>query len=392
MELLIPENDCPNPIVSLVVPALNEKITIGTFVDWCHEGLKNAGISGEVLIVDSSTDETPQIAQSKGARVLRVPKRGLGQAYVDALPYIRGKFVIMGDCDCTYDFRQIQPFVEEFNRGVEFVMGSRIKGEIEPGSMPALHRFFGTPLTTWILNFLYGCDFSDIHCGMRGITRDGYARLNLQSKTWEYASEMIIKAVSLNMRVSEAPIRFFKDRDGRLSHLKRNGWTAPWIAGWQTLRAFFLYRPSFFLRIPGYLCVGLGFLLIFSLTMGPLHLGSIELSLHSQIFGLFIMALGLGFQQLDAVTCLYLAFEKERCQRLRAIYVYDRVVPVAAIVVVSGLLMGTPFVFDWIRNGMKLFSLSYVFVASLGVTLIGFHLFIKSLTINVLSLKSEGTV
>jgi len=138
--LRVPENDVQDPELSIVIPALNEKVTIAMFVDWCMEGLRKANIRGEVLIIDSSSDETPEIALSRGARVLKSPRRGLGRAYIDALPYIRGKYILMGDADCTYDFRDLEAFVESFRRGYEYVMGSRFRGYIEPGSMPPLHQ------------------------------------------------------------------------------------------------------------------------------------------------------------------------------------------------------------------------------------------------------------
>src|SRR2546427_508568 len=118
LNLLVPDDDVENPELSIVVPALNEQLTIGDFVDWCKEGLRKAGVTGEILIVDSSTDQTGEIARSKGARVLKAPKRGLGRAYIDSLPFIRGDYVLLGDCDCTYDFRELEPFVAKFRQGV----------------------------------------------------------------------------------------------------------------------------------------------------------------------------------------------------------------------------------------------------------------------------------
>ncbi len=172
IELLIPDDDVDDPEVSIVVPAVNEELTITEFVAWCQQGLRGAGVRGEILIVDSSTDHTAELALAGGARVLRTPKRGLGRAYIDAGSYIRGRYVVMGDADCTYDFRQLTPFVEKLRDGYEFVMGSRWLGSIEDGAMPALHRYFGTPVTTWMLNRLYGSRFTDIHCGMRSISHD----------------------------------------------------------------------------------------------------------------------------------------------------------------------------------------------------------------------------
>src|SRR5260370_3924753 len=209
--LLRPTHDVANPEVSIVIPALNERITIVDFLMWCKEGLAKAGVIGEILIVDSSTDETPQLALANGARVLRTPKRGLGRAYIDAIPFIRGKYVLLGDADLTYDFREIAPFLEKFWQGNEFIMGSRFQGHIEDGAMPALHRYFGTPVTTWILNSLYSIKFSDIHCGMRGITRDALVRMDIQSHSWEYASEMVLNSVQMEMRTAEVPVRFLKD-------------------------------------------------------------------------------------------------------------------------------------------------------------------------------------
>ena len=159
--------------------------------------------------------------------MLHTPRRGLGRAYIDALPYVRGTYVVMGDADCTYDFRQLAPFVEAMRDGTEYAMGSRWKGSIEPGAMPALHQYFGTPFTTWILNRLYGSHFSDIHCGMRGITRDALVRMGIVSQSWEYASEMVLKSVRMELATTEVPVTFLKDREGRLSHHKRSRLVLP---------------------------------------------------------------------------------------------------------------------------------------------------------------------
>ena len=136
--------------VSIVVPCLNEERVIGEFVAWCREGLRAAGREYQILIIDSSEDDSPRIAEEQGATVLRVPKRGLGRAYIDAVPHITGDYVIMGDCDLTNDFRDLAPFLAKLDLGCDFVMGNRFAGSIEPGAMPRLHRYFGTPVTTWI--------------------------------------------------------------------------------------------------------------------------------------------------------------------------------------------------------------------------------------------------
>lgn len=292
--LLIPADDCPDPEISIVIPAVNEELTIEDFVEWCREGLHAAGVAGEILIVDSSTDRTAEIALAGGARVLRVPKRGLGRAYIDAIPYIRGRYVVMGDADCTYDFRQLGGFVEKLQEGYEFAMGSRWRGTIEDGSMPALHRYLGTPVTTWILNRLYGSHFTDIHCGMRGISREALIDMGLTSQSWEYASEMVLKSVRMGLRTAEVPVTFYKDRDGRVSHHKRSGWFSPFQAAWINLRAMFVYGAEFFMLKPGAILFGLGLLLTLPLSFSSLHIGPVHLNIYWMLIGVVLAVLGLN--------------------------------------------------------------------------------------------------
>ena len=148
-------------------------------------------------------------------------------------------------------------------------MGNRFSGRIEPGAMPPLHRYFGTPLTTWILNRIYGSHYSDIHCGMRALTRDAFQGMALESQSWEYASEMVLKAARKGLKTAEVPVTFYKDRAGRVSHHKRNGWLSPWIAGWINLRVMLLYAPDFFLRVPGFMLFVLGLILTLLPAHGP---------------------------------------------------------------------------------------------------------------------------
>jgi len=305
IELLIPSheiNSDPNPEISIVVPALNEEITIGEFVDWCWHGLKLAGVSGEVIIVDSSSDSTPDIALSKGARVLRTPKNGLGQAYLDSIPFIRGNFIIMGDCDLTYDFREVGKFIDSYHAGNEYVMGSRFKGTIEDGAMPPLHRYFGTPLTTWILNKIYKSKYSDIHCGMRGLTKDALRRIDLTSTGWEYASEMVLKASRVGLKIDEVPVTFYKDREGRFSHHRRAGFWSPWYAGWINLRVMLTFSPDSFLLGPGILSIIIGALLTTLSLLGNLSVWKIGFGLYTLLLGTSVIILGYSLFQIGIIS------------------------------------------------------------------------------------------
>jgi glycosyltransferase involved in cell wall biosynthesis len=378
--------------VSIVVPCLNEDLVIGEFVDWCFQGLHQAGVSGEVLIVDSSTDRSPEIAEERGARVLRVPKRGLGQAYLDAIPHIRGDYVIMGDADLTYDFRDISGFVEKLDEGYEFVMGTRINGQIEPGAMPKLHRYFGTPLTTMILNGMYHSNYSDIHCGMRGITLDGLKRIDLQSTSWEYASEMVLKAALLRLRTSEIPISFYKDREGRQSHHKRSGWLSPWLAGWINLKAMLLFAPDFLLLWPGIVMLGLGLVIVAALAGGPFTVGSFGFNLHWMLLGVTLSTLGYGALHLAILTKVFYNFRPKLTARIREVFTYDRGMIAGGLSMFVGIILDLILTIHWIARGLRLQEISHPAVLGLMLIILGFqtitHTLIMHMVLN--SRRSQG--
>ncbi|MCW2995768.1 MAG: glycosyl transferase family 2 [Conexibacter sp.] len=354
LELLVPADDVADPVLSIVIPALNEALTIQDFIAWCTQGLEEAGVAGEILIVDSSTDATPQLAVAAGARVLRTPKRGLGRAYMDAIPYIRGDWIVMGDADCTYDFRRLAPFVERFQAGDEYAMGSRWKGSIEPGAMPRLHQYFGTPFTTWILNRLYSSRFSDIHCGMRGITKEALTRMDLQSQSWEYASEMVLKSVHMDLRTSEVPVSFFKDRDGRVSHHKRMGWFSPWQAAWINLRAMFIYGSQFFVFKPGLLLLALGLLITVPLAGGPIDLGPLTFSLYWEMLGLVLTLIGLTSVLMGAVAQVLFDYTGVAKARWSRILPYTRTVALAGGVFVAGIALIVPLLVSYLSHDYRL--------------------------------------
>jgi glycosyltransferase involved in cell wall biosynthesis len=384
--LLIPDDDVADPELSIVIPALNEQLTVTDFVAWCHEGLAAAGVAGEILIVDSSNDDTAQLALAGGARVLKVPRRGLGRAYIDALPYVRGKWIVMGDADCTYDFRRLAPFVEQFRDGYEYVMGSRWKGSIEPGSMPALHQHFGTPVTTFILNRLYASHFSDIHCGMRGITRDALVRMNLQSQSWEYASEMVLKSVKMSLSTVEVPVTFLKDREGRLSHHKREGWLSPFIAAWINLRAMFIYGSDFFLVKSGVVLTLLGLLLVLPLTFGDITLGSLHLSLNFQFLGVAVLAVGCQTLFFGCVAQVLFDYTGRHSIRWRRLFPYTRTVLIAFGLVIVGIASAIPLLVTYITKGLALNGsdavVNHVAVTGLAAAITGAQLFVSTLLLH----------
>jgi glycosyltransferase involved in cell wall biosynthesis len=391
LRLIVPEQDEPNPELSIVIPAMNERITIGDFVDWCKDGLRKAGIAGEILIVDSSMDETPQIAVAHGARVLKAPKRGLGRAYIDSIPFVRGKYILMGDADCTYDFREFSGFVEKFRAGYEYVMGSRFKGYIEPNAMPPLHRYFGTPFTTWILNRLYSTKFSDIHCGMRGITKEALIRINLESQSWEYASEMVLKSVCLKLRTAEVPVRFLRDREGRLSHMKRGGWMEPWRAGWINLRAMLIYGADFFLIRPGLVLLIVGLLLSVPVIGGPVSIGPVTLSLYWMLLGVTLGAIGAQSYALGCIVQVIYQYTEDAVARRIAQFSYDRAMVVSGLALAGGILLGLPLVIEYISHGLRLPAAAsvntHMAVMGLFIAMLSFIAFSSTLVIHAADLR-----
>ncbi len=376
IEHLVPAHAILEPVdLSLVVPALNEEITVGEFVDWCKEGLANAGVTGQILIVDSSTDRTADIVLEHGGEVLRTPKRGLGRAYIDAIPFIRGQWIVMGDADLTYDFRELKPFVEAFRAGAEFVMGSRFRGSIEKGAMPGLHRYFGTPLTTWILNRIYRSHYSDIHCGMRGLTRGAIDAIDLKSQSWEYASEMVLKAARLHLATAEVPVKFYKDRAGRFSHHKRMGWLSPWLAGWLNLKVMLVYTPDSFLLKPGFFLMGVGLLLSVALAAGPLTIGPIGFNLYWMLLGVTCATLGYSCIQIGVLARIMHRLRHGFADRVREFLSYNRGMAIAGVCGLLGFILAGTLVWRYATMGLRLQSISHPAILGLLLIILGFQTF-----------------
>jgi hypothetical protein len=245
----------------------------------------------------------------------------------------------MGDADCTYDFRRLAPFVDAFEEGHEFVMGSRWLGTIEPGAMPALHRYVGTPLTTWILNRVYGSSFTDIHCGMRGITRDALLAMGLSSQSWEYASEMVLKSARMNLDTVEVPVDFYKDRDGRLSHHKRAGWFSPFQAAWINLRAMFIYKAEFFALKPGAVLFLLGLLLELPLSFGPIHIGRVTFNLYWMLLGVALTLLGQFTFFFGCLAQMFCDYTGEARRRWTRVFAYTGATAASIVLSIVGLAL-----------------------------------------------------
>ncbi|MEK6252904.1 MAG: glycosyltransferase family 2 protein, partial [Actinomycetota bacterium] len=231
---------------------------------------------------------------------------------------------------------------------------SRWKGYIEPGSMPKLHRYLGTPVTTWILNVVYSSDFSDIHCGMRGITREALERMDLQSQSWEYASEMVLKSVHMDLHTAEVPVRFLKDPEGRDSHHKREGWLSPFKAAWINLRAMFVYGVEFFVFKPGLIALGLGLAITLPLTFGPVTIGGVTLSLYTMLLGVTLALLGLQSFFIGCLSQVLHDYDGTARRGWLRVFPYNRTVLLSALFFLVGLGLAVQLVVVYAQQGLEL--------------------------------------
>ena len=287
--------------VSVVIPCLNEANSLAYCVDKARKALQEAGLSGEVVVADNgSTDGSIEIAEEHGARVIRVTQRGYGAALRAGIAGARGPFIIMGDADDSYDFSDVPRFVEKLREGNDIVLGNRFRGGIKPGAMPPLHRYFGNPGLTAVLNTLFHAHIGDGYCGMRGFTRGLYDRLDLRSSGMEFALEMVIKSAQIGARMAEIPIVLWPDKRGRAPHLRS------FRDGWRSLRFMLLYAPNWLFLLPGSALVLAGLALVFWLLPGPRQISShVVLDIHTMIFGVIFTLLGVQILSIGAFAKVF---------------------------------------------------------------------------------------
>jgi hypothetical protein len=286
------------PELSVVLPCLDEAATIGVCVEQIRKTLELNHISGEIIVADNgSSDSSRDIAKALGASVVSVPTRGYGSALMGGIAAARGKYVVMGDADGSYDFSQIPLFLEKLRFGYELVMGNRFQGGIQPGAMPALHHYFGNPVLTGIGRLLFKAPCRDFHCGLRGFTRTAYDRMHLRTTGMEFASEMVVKASLFKMRVCEVPTTLSPDGRHRRSHLRS------WHDGWRHLRFLLLYSPRWLFFYPGMALLLAGSASAVWLLTGPRRVGPILLDVHALLYA--TLAVLAGFQ-----TVLFAFFTK----------------------------------------------------------------------------------
>ena len=257
--------------LTVVMPCLNEAETVATCVRKAVAFISGSGIDGEVVVADNgSTDGSRELAAEAGARVVPIAEKGYGNALMGGILAARGEYVIMGDADDSYDFTNLMPFVEELRQGADLVMGNRFKGGIEPGAMPRLHRYLGTPVLSFIGRLFFHSNIGDFNCGLRGFRRDAAIKLGLQATGMEFASEMIVKSALAHQRITEVPTTLGKGGRSRAPHLNT------WRDGWRHLRFLLLFSPTWLFLLPGLLLLVIGLGFGAAVATGPLRIGGVS--------------------------------------------------------------------------------------------------------------------
>jgi glycosyltransferase involved in cell wall biosynthesis len=336
--------------VSVVLPCLNEAQAVGICVDKALRALERMNVKGEVVVVDNgSTDGSAEIAARAGARVVHERRRGYGAAYLRGFENARGKYIVMGDADDTYDFSQIAPFIEPLEKGgVDMVMGTRLKGTILPGAMSWSHRWIGNPILSGLLRLFFHTQISDSHCGMRSFTRDAYERMQLRTTGMELASEIVVKALRENLAIVEIPITYRP----RVGNSKLVG---PRDA-WRHARFMLMYSPSYLFQLPGFLLAGIGAWLVVYLARGPRALFGHQWDLHVLLFGALALILGYNLVLFDILAKTFsmgagLARPGQWLEWLTSFFRLERGLLLGGLIFMAGLALEVKIFADWVRSG-----------------------------------------
>jgi hypothetical protein len=299
------EPSAAGPIeLTILMPCLNEAETLAICIDKAMGFLQRSGVKGEVLIADNgSSDGSQAIAEAHGARVEPVPERGYGAALIGGIAAARGKYVIMGDADDSYDFANLDSMVERLRAGADLVMGNRFKGGIKKGAMPFLHKYLGNPVLSFIGKLFYNIPVGDFHCGLRGFSRQAMLDLRLQSTGMEFASEMVVKSALRKLKMDEVPTVLSPDGRSRPPHLKT------WRDGWRHLKFLLLHSPKWLFVYPGLAMVVLGLIGCALLGQGAIQVGHIELSVHTLVVSCFAILIGAQLMMFGGLARRYAVIE-----------------------------------------------------------------------------------
>jgi len=378
--------------LTILMPCLNEAETLAVCIDKARAWIQRSGIDAEVLIADNgSTDGSQKIATDHGAVVVNVPLKGYGSALFYGSLAAKGKYIIMGDSDDSYDFSKLDVFVNKLDEGYDLVMGNRFLGGIAPGAMPWKNRYIGNPVLTWVGRMLFSCPAKDFHCGLRGFTKEAFMRMDLRTTGMEFASEMVIKANLFGMKITEVPTTLDPDGRSRPPHLR------PWRDGWRHLRFMLLFSPRWLFVIPGLITFVASALFYALLLSGPVKIGAVFFDVHTLFFAQAGVTVGFLAMMLGMTVRLFgvregLLQEHALLEKLRNSPVLEVGSVVGFIIAMLGLVLGFDLVSHWGAKGFGPLEygvfLRSVSLSTLAITLGGIVL-LTSLVMGFLALPTR---
>lgn len=374
--------------LSIVMPCLNEAETVGVCVNKAISSLRDNNISGEVIIADNgSTDGSQEIAAKAGARLVKVKDRGYGSALRGGISAAKGKYIIMGDADDSYDFLNLMPFVEKLREGYELVMGNRFRGEKKKGAMPFLHRYLGNPVLSWIGRLFFDSQIRDFHCGLRGFTKKAFYIMNLQTSGMEFASEMVVKATMFDLKITEVPTTLSPDGRSGKPHLRS------FRDGWRHLRFLLMYSPRWLFLYPGLI------LMFFGIVVGTLIFAMPDLGwdIHTMLYA--VAASMIGFQAvIFAILSKTFAVHEKLLPRNRSI---NKIL--SKITLEKGLVVGLTLILIglagffyalsiWDRGSFEALGIPTtmrIVIASFTLLVLGFQLIFSSFFFNFMKINTN---
>ncbi|WP_296737420.1 glycosyltransferase family 2 protein [Mesorhizobium sp.] len=376
--------------LTILMPCLNEAETLAVCIGKARSFLDRAGISGEVLIADNgSSDGSQQIAADNGARVVPVTNKGYGAALLGGIAVARGRYIIMGDADDSYDFGSLEAFVSRLRSGADLVMGNRFKGGIEPGAMPPLHRYLGNPVLSFIGRLFFRIKTGDFHCGLRGFNADRIRKLDLQTNGMEFASEMVVRSALAGLRIEEVPTTLKPDGRSRPPHLRT------WRDGWRHLKFLLVHNPRWMFFIPGTALLCLGALLVTLLMLGPLKVvDNLSLDINTFVAACFMVVVGVQLITSGAISRYYAEItgilpRNRRSDWLTRTLSTDRLAGNAGICFAGGALFFGYAIWRWASLGfgpLKDPEIPRVVVLGLSLIVISLQAFFSAFLLGVLEI------
>ena len=370
------------PLVSVVIPCLNEAENIEECVTAAREALQRMQVAGEVVVADNdSEDDSARLAEQAGARVVVEHRRGYGSAYLAGFAASRGRYIVMADADLTYDFDDIPRFVAALEEGAEMAIGDRMDN-IQPGAMPWLHRYVGNPLLTGLLNFLFRTGINDAHCGMRAVRREALERLDLRTTGMEFASEMVIRASKENLRIAEFPIEYHpRGGESKLSSFRD---------GWRHLRFLLVHSPTHLFILPGAVLAGVGSLITVLIGSG-LDLFGRSWGIHALIGSALLMIVGTQVVGLGLCAHAYgTYFMGERdpwFDRMRARLRLEHGLLLGGAFMLVGAVMGGIILATWISHGFGSLADERMAIIGASLMIVGIQIFFSSFLLSILGLR-----